>query len=56
MLPHPSVAVHVIVDIPTLNTPLALFPAPLLVVAPVIWYVIFMAPLQLSVAVAGGIV
>ena len=36
VLPHASVTVHVIVDTPTLNTPLASFPVPLLVVAPVI--------------------
>ena len=34
---HPLLTVHVIVDIPGLNRPLALFPDPLLVVAPVIW-------------------
>jgi len=34
-LPHASVTVHVIVEMPTLNDPLALFPVPLLVVAPV---------------------
>ena len=36
VLPHASVTVHVIVDIPILNVPLALVPVPLLVVAPVI--------------------
>ena len=36
ILPHASVTVHVIVDIPILNVPLALVPVPLLVVAPVI--------------------
>lgn len=36
-LPQASVTVHVIVDTPTLNVPLASFPEPLLVVAPVIW-------------------
>ena len=35
-LPHISVTVHVIVDTPGLNIPLALFPDPLLVVLPVI--------------------
>ena len=34
-LPHASVTVHVIVETPTLNVPLASVPVPLLVVAPV---------------------
>ena len=37
VLPQSSVTVHVIVETPTLKAPLALFPVPLLVVAPVIW-------------------
>jgi hypothetical protein len=37
ILPHASVTVHVIVDAPTLNVPLASVPVPLLVVAPVTW-------------------
>ena len=36
-LPHASVTVHVIVEAPTLNVPLALVPVPLRVVAPVTW-------------------
>ena len=36
ILPHASVTVHVIVETPTLNVPLASVPEPLLVVAPVI--------------------
>ena len=34
-LPHASVTVHVIVETPTLNVPLASVPEPFLVVAPV---------------------
>ena len=34
---HPLLTAHVIVDIPALNRPLASFPDPLLVVAPVSW-------------------
>ena len=34
-LPHTSVTLHVIVEMPTLKTPLASAPVPLLVVAPV---------------------
>ena len=56
VLPHASVTIHVIVEIPTLNSPLALVPVPLLVVAPVTWKVIVKVPLQLSDAVNGGIV
>ena len=37
VLPHASVTVHVIVEAPTLNVPLASVPVPLLVVAPVTW-------------------
>ena len=37
ILPHASVTVHVIVETPILNNPLASFPVPLLVVAPVTW-------------------
>ena len=37
VLPHAFVTVHVIDETPTLNSPLASFPVPLLVVAPVIW-------------------
>jgi hypothetical protein len=36
VLPHASDTVHVIVDVPTLNVPLAFVPVPLLVVEPVI--------------------
>ena len=36
VLPHASAAVQVIVEVPTLNVPLAFVPVPLLVVAPVI--------------------
>ena len=36
-LPHASVTVHVIVEAPTLNVPLASVPVPLLVVTPVTW-------------------
>ena len=36
LLPQASVTVHVMVDTPTPNDPLASFPVPLLVVAPVI--------------------
>ena len=36
VLPHASVTVHVIVETPALNVPLASLPVPLLVVAPVI--------------------
>ena len=35
LLPHASVTVHVIVEMPGLNIPLASLPVPLLVVAPV---------------------
>ena len=35
VLPHASVTVHVIVETPVLNIPLASVPVPLLVVAPV---------------------
>lgn len=35
VLPHASVTDHVIVEMPTLNVPLASVPVPLLVVAPV---------------------
>jgi hypothetical protein len=57
-LPHSSVTVQVIVDIPTLKMPLASIPDPLRVVAPVIEYVIVKAllALQLSLAVNDGIV
>jgi hypothetical protein len=37
VLPHASVTVQVIVEMPGLNTPLASVPVPLLVVAPVTW-------------------
>jgi hypothetical protein len=37
ILPHASVTVHVIVETPTLNVPLASVPVPLLVVVPVTW-------------------
>ena len=37
VLPHASITVHVIVETPGLNRPLASFPEPLLVVAPVTW-------------------
>ena len=39
---------NIIVDIPTLNIPLALLPVPLPEVTPEIWYVIIIVPLQLS--------
>ena len=55
-LPHASVTVHVIVETPTLNVPLASVPVPLLVVPPVIWKVIVKALLQLSDALTVGIV
>jgi hypothetical protein len=51
-----SVTVHVIVDVPILNDPLASVPVPPLVVAPVIVYVIVNVPLQLSTAVKAGTV
>ena len=56
ILPHASVTVHVIVETPTSNTPLASGPVPLLVVAPVTWYVMVKLLLQLSVALSTGIV
>ena len=57
VFPHASVTVHVIVETPGINTPLASFPVPLLVVAPVIWNVIFKGPpLQLPDATNVGIV
>jgi hypothetical protein len=56
VLPHASVTVHVIVEAPRLNIPLASFPVPLLVVAPVIWKVIVKELLQLSDAISLGIV
>ena len=34
---HPLLTVHVMVDTPVLNIPLALMPVPLLIVAPVTW-------------------
>ncbi len=55
LLPQASVTVHVIVDIPGLNIPLALLPDPFRVVAPVTWYVIVRGPLQLSEAISRGI-
>ena len=56
-LPHASVTVHVIVEAPTLNVPLASVPVPLLVVAPVIWKATFKGPpLQLPDATNVGIV
>ena len=55
-LPHASVTVQFIVDIPTLKLPLASLPEPLLFVAPVIWYVMVVDPLQLSDAINVGIV
>ena len=48
VLPHASAAVQVIVEMPVLNTPLASFPVPFLIVAPVIWNVIVIVPVQLS--------
>jgi hypothetical protein len=36
VLPHASAAVHVIVEVPTLNVPFPFVPLPLRVVAPVI--------------------
>ena len=56
ILPHASVTVHVIVDTPVLNNPLALVPEPLRVVTPVTLYVIVGVPVQLSVATNTGIV
>ena len=57
VLPHASVTVHVIVETPGLNTPLASGPVPLLVVAPVISNVIFKGPpLQLPDETNVGIV
>ena len=56
-VPHASVTVHVIVETPGLNTPLASVPVPLLVVAPVIPNVIFKGPpLQLPDETNVGIV
>ena len=57
LLPHASTTVQVIVETPGLNAPLASVPAPVLVVAPVIWKVIVKSPpLQLPDVVTGGIV
>ena len=58
VLPHSSVTVQVIVDIPTLKMPLASTPDPLRVVAPDITYVIVkpLLALQLSLAISDGIV
>ena len=58
VFPHSSVTVHVIVDMPTLNVPLASTPDPLRVVAPDIAYVMVKpaAGLQLSFATSDGIV
>ena len=55
-LPQALVIVHVMVEVPVLNTPLASFPMPFLVVAPVIWNEIFKLPLQLLEAINEGIV
>jgi hypothetical protein len=43
---QPSVMVHVIVDVPTANGPLASFPVPFLFVAPLMSYVIVTSPPQ----------
>ena len=58
VLPHSSVTVQVIVDIPTLKMPLASTPDPLRVVVPDITYVItrLATGLQLSLAVSDGMV
>jgi hypothetical protein len=57
-LPHSSVTVQVIVDIPTWKMPLASTPEPLRVVAPDITYVMIKLTtgLQLSLAVSDGMV
>jgi hypothetical protein len=57
VLPHASVAVNITVVIPGLGyTPLAFAPEPLPVFAPDFTYENVIAPAQLSVAVAAGIV
>ena len=53
---HPFVTVHVIVETPGLNIPLALMPDPEALVAPVIVQVIVNGALQLSEAEMVGIV
>ena len=53
---HLLAAVHVIIETPRLNIPLALFPKPFLIVVPVIWKVVVIVPLQLSDSVGTGIV
>jgi hypothetical protein len=53
---QPLVAVHVIVETPGLNIPLASFPVPFLIVVPVTWKVIVRVPLQLSDASSAGII
>lgn len=57
ILPHASVTVHVMVDMPALNVPMASVPVPLLVVAPVIAKAMVKLPaaVQLSDATKGGI-
>ena len=55
IFPQASVTVHVIVDRPTVYTPLAFVPVPLDDVAPVITKLTVIAP-QLSVADNGGMV
>jgi hypothetical protein len=55
-LPQSSMTVHNIVEIPTLNIPLASFPVPLRFVDPDISNVIFTDSSQLSVANKAGIV
>jgi hypothetical protein len=55
ILPIPSVAVQVIILVPGLYDPLALFPLPVLEVAPEMTYEMDGVP-QLSVAVKAGTV
>ena len=50
---QPLLTVQVIVEIPGLNNPLASFPDPVLVVAPVIWKLIAKLALQVVDAVKG---
>jgi len=52
---HPLVTVHVIVETPILKLPLASFPVPVLLVAPVIVKVIVIGLPQLSDAERAGI-
>lgn len=56
VLPQPSVAVHVTVVTPTLYVLFGVAPDPLPVVAPDFTHPNVIVPVQLSVAVAAGIV